>query len=163
MGKRYVSFTLGSGRYCLPVEQVLQIVRRESLIRIPKPPPLVEGVLNLRGEIVPVIDLRSRLAAPSSDEGAPRLGGSRKSRNDGAEYRRRVVVTRLGRRMYGLDVDDVREIVDLEEPATTPGNAAPLPELVAGVARGEGGEFMVLDLQGALGTDRRATGAPVEG
>ena len=61
MRKRYVSFSLAGGRYCIPVDQVLQILRLEDLIEIPKPPPYVEGVINLRGDIIPVVSLRARL------------------------------------------------------------------------------------------------------
>ncbi len=74
MRKRYVSFSLAAGSYCIPVDQVMQILRRENLIEVPKAPPFVEGVLNLRGDIIPVIDLRARLDISPAEGGAgPRL------------------------------------------------------------------------------------------
>jgi chemotaxis signal transduction protein len=167
MGKSYVSFTLGAGRFCLPVEQVVQIVRRENLIGIPRPLPSVEGAINLRGDVIPVLDLRPRLAAAVRGEGASRSPAGKKG-EPGAEYRRRVVITRLGGRLYGLDVDEVREIVDFDDASIARGGppdagaegagaaraGAEGPEtrsgLIAGVARGESGEFMLLDLARAL-------------
>jgi purine-binding chemotaxis protein CheW len=173
MGRAYVSFTIGTGRFCLPVEQVVQIVRRENLIGIPRPLPSVAGAINLRGEVIPVLDLRPRLAAAGE-----RAGWPAGKRDPAAEYRRRVVITRHGGRLYGLDVDDVREIVDFDDASITrPGapaagvdgggaNGDPAEgaradgagadgggarhSILAGVARGESGEFMLLDLAGAL-------------
>ena len=154
MGKAYVSFTLGIGRFCLPVEQVVQIVRRENLIAIPRPLPSVEGAINLRGDVIPVLDLRPRLAA--AWEWARRPSGGKKT--PGAEYRRRLIITRLGGRLYGLDVDEVREIVDFDDASISregpeqggrPGSTGGAG-LIAGVARGEGGEFLLLDLARAL-------------
>jgi purine-binding chemotaxis protein CheW len=147
MVKPYVTFTLGDTRWCLPVEQVVQIVRRENLSAVPKPAPFVEGVINIRGEIVPVFDLASRLAAA---RGEPLRDPSRRS---GAEYRRRVVVARLGSRLCGLDVDEVREIVDVDDAAL---DAAEPPVanggLVAGAVRVEGGPLMLLGLAAVLET-----------
>ena len=67
MGKRYVSFSLADVRYCIPVDEVMQILRLENLIAIPKPPPYVEGVINLKGDIIPVVSLRTRLEISTAD------------------------------------------------------------------------------------------------
>jgi purine-binding chemotaxis protein CheW len=148
MGKAYVCFSLGAARYCLPVEQVVQIVRRENLIGVPGSLPSVEGAINLRGDVIPVLDLRLRLAETVEADAAGRSPGGEER-----EYRRRVVIARLGGRLYGLDVDEVREIVDFEEASITPADGGVPGEghgLVAGVVRGEGGEIMLLDLARAL-------------
>lgn len=163
MGKSYVSFTVGVGRFCLPVEQVVQIVRRENLIGIPRPLPSVEGAINLRGDVIPVLDLRPRLGAAVTGEGSAR--STNVKGEPGAEYRRRVVITRLGGRLYGLDVDEVREIVDFDDADIARGGTpdavveaagaaragtAGAEGLVAGVARADSGEFLLLDLARAL-------------
>ncbi|HEY9595101.1 MAG TPA: chemotaxis protein CheW [Spirochaetia bacterium] len=152
MGKRYVSFSLAGARYGIPVDQVMQILRLENLIEVPKPPPYVEGVINLKGDIVPVVSLRTRLEigaggrAPSPD---PR--------------KRRVVVVRLGSRQYGLDVDEVNEIVDIDESGisrdatTVMGMRA---ELILGIARRADALYLVLDLPRVLGGTREVPGAP---
>ncbi len=111
MRKRYVSFSLAGGRYCIPVDQVLQILRLEDLIEIPKPPPFVEGVINLRGDIIPVVSLRARMEITGGDRGAD--GASRTPR------KRRVVIIRVDGKPYGLDVDEVREIVEIDEEGIT--------------------------------------------
>lgn len=161
MAKRFVSFTLAEGQYCIPVDQVLQIVRRENLIEIPKPPPYVEGVINLRGDIVPVVSLRARMSIAAAERGARREPDPRK---------RRVVITRLGSRSYGLDVDEVREMVDIDETtitrdATTMYGAR--AEFILGIARRDETLYIVLDLPRVLGTARDVPegirGAPQNG
>ncbi len=143
MGKRYVSFTLGDGRYCILVDHVQQIMRLENLIEVPKAPPSVEGAINLRGDIIPVVDLRSRLTAPP--DAGPRREIERR--------KRRVVISRLDNRTFGLDVDEVREIVDIDDAGISPepfADSGPAAALCAGIARGEGGTFMILDLPRVL-------------
>jgi len=147
MRKRYVSFALGGGRYCVPVEHVLQIMRLEGLIEIPKPPPFIMGVLNLRGDIIPVVSLRTRLELPA-DKG-PRAGPDPR--------RRRVVITRVNGKPYGLDVDEVREIVEIDENGITTDATNVLggrADFLLGIARREEGLYMVLDLPRVLGTAR---------
>jgi purine-binding chemotaxis protein CheW len=153
MGKRYVTFALAAGRYCVPVDQVHQIIRLENLIPIPKPPPYVEGVINLRGDIIPVIDLGNRLGIPPATRTGP---------IEPEQRRRRVIIVRLGARSYGLDVDEVREIVDIDE-ATITGDATTLfgarAEFVLGIARREESVYIVLDLPQVLAAGRDVPGA----
>ena len=143
MGRRFVSFALGSGKYCVPVEDVTQIVRHESILRIPKAPPFVEGVINIRGDIVPVINVRVRLGLAACED-------MRKAR---------IIVTRRGERLYGLLVDEVREIVDLEEKSITRDIAADLgtgAEFVWGIAEREKSLLVIVDLPSLLSPEREA-------
>jgi purine-binding chemotaxis protein CheW len=153
MRKRYVSFSLAGGRYCIPVDQVLQILRLEDLIQIPKPPPYVEGVINLRGDIIPVVSLRARLEITGGEAAAPGAQDQRK---------RRVVITRVGGKPYGLDVDEVREIVEIDEGGITTDATTMFgvrADFLLGIAQREEGVYMVLDLPRVLGTSRDLPGA----
>ncbi len=153
MSKRHVSFVLGGESYCVPVDQVLQILRSESILRIPKAPPFVVGVVNLRGDVIPVVDLHTRLGLRAEE----------------ALRRRRVVVVQVGRRGYGMLVDEVKEIVDLEEGAVTDEAAAlsgTRVEFVSAVAHRGESTYLILDLPkifsaGAVAI--RAAAAPGEG
>jgi purine-binding chemotaxis protein CheW len=153
MRNRYVSFSLAGGRYCIPVDQVLQILRLEDLIEIPKPPPYVEGVINLRGDIIPVVSLRARLEITGDEAAAKVVPDQRK---------RRVVITRVGGKPYGLDVDEVREIVEIEEGGISTEAATMFgvrADFLVGIAQREEGVYMVLDLPRVLGLNRELPGA----
>ena len=152
MRKRYVTFSLAESRYCVPVDQVLQILRLEGLIAIPKPPPFVEGVINLRGDIIPVVSLRARMDI---------TGGDHSSRGAPDPRKRRVVIIRLDGKPYGLDVDEVREIVDIDDEGVTTDATTMFgvrADFLQGIARRDEGVYLVLDLPRVLGTSRELPG-----
>jgi len=120
-----VSFGIGGSRWCLPVADVVQIVRNENVHALPHAQAPVAGVITLHDDVVPVVDLRERLAAERPADAAV------------AEKRRRILVVRFGGKTCGILVDEVRELVDLEEHRDA-GAAAPLADCAAGSAsRGE--------------------------
>jgi purine-binding chemotaxis protein CheW len=126
--ERFVIFTLGEEAYGLPIGAVEEVVRMpDQLTRVPKAPKFVEGVMNLRGRIVPVIDQRDRFQAPAAS----------------ASARRRVIITSVRGLQAGFAVDDVREILEF-----TPDQLRSTPELAA-----EGGK--TFDRVGTVSVDGR--------
>lgn len=104
-----VIFRLGAEEFGVPIMSVQEIVRvPESLTRVPKTPDFVEGVINLRGTVLPVIDQRKR------------LGLSAIERND----RQRIMVYLMGNLRTGFIVDSVAEVLRIPRQ-----NIAPTPEL----------------------------------
>lgn len=94
----WVTFALGVETFAFPVEAIAEIGRVGTITRVPDAPPAVRGILNLRGRVVPVVDLRLRLglAAPAPGHTA------------------RVLVATLRSRTIGLLVDGVAEVVRLD-------------------------------------------------
>ena len=91
-----VIFRLGAEEFGVPIMSVQEIVRvPETLTRVPKTPGFVEGVINLRGTVLPVIDQRARLGLPQIE------------RND----RQRIMVYLLGGKRTGFIVDSVAEVL----------------------------------------------------
>ena len=139
VGRRFVSFGIGGSRWCFPVAAVVQIVRHENVHDLPNAQAPVAGVITLHGDVVPVVDLRERLALePSSDDGA---GGKK----------RRILVVRLAGRAYGILVDEVRELVDLEEGGDADVRV-PLPACASGCALRGGERLPILDIAQAMGS-----------
>jgi purine-binding chemotaxis protein CheW len=96
--EQVVVFRLGSEEFGVPIATVQEIVRvPETLTRVPKAPPFVEGVINLRGTVLPVIDQRRRLNLPDIE------------RND----RQRIMVYALNGKRTGFIVDSVTEVLKL--------------------------------------------------
>jgi purine-binding chemotaxis protein CheW len=131
---------LGADPYALPVERVREIVRMRSITPVPRVPAAVRGVLSLRGEIVQVIDLRSRLGMPPNPDDAPR--------------RRIVVLNGEEGQLTGLLVDRVSEVLRLRDEELRPPAARDAATVSALAPHGEG--FLsvfdverVLDLSGA--------------
>ncbi|HEV2596344.1 MAG TPA: chemotaxis protein CheW [Sphingomicrobium sp.] len=94
--EQFVLFQLGEEHYGLPIACVSEVVAPpEKLTKLPKAPKFIDGVMNLRGQIVPVIDLRRRFEAAASGSGA----------------KRRIIVVRLGTSLAGFIVDSVSEVL----------------------------------------------------
>lgn len=107
-----VSFTIGSEEFGVDILKVQEINRMVEVTRVPQAPPYVEGVINLRGKVIPIIDLRKRfnLEAKEYDKNT------------------RIVVVDIGGTIMGMVVDSVSEVLRL--PSDT---IEPPPEIAAGV------------------------------
>lgn len=114
--EQMVVLDVGEESYGIPVQRVREIVRVPPITRVPNGPAFLEGVINLRGQVIPVMDLRKHLGIPSGSE-------TRSSR---------VVVSELGSHTVGLMVDAVSEVVMV---ATT--EIEPPPTLIAGANDGQ--------------------------
>ena len=64
---KYLTFTLGTETYAIPVLQVREIFRHTTITAVPQMPPYVKGVLNLRGKIIPIVDLRLKFELGSAE------------------------------------------------------------------------------------------------
>lgn len=126
-----VIFRLGAEEFGVPIMSVQEIVRvPEVLTRVPKTPAFVEGVINLRGTVLPVIDQRSRLGLPTIE------------RND----RQRIMVYTIGGLRTGFIVDSVAEVLRISssdiEPA--PELSAEQGRLIGQVAKLDGDRRLVM-------------------
>jgi purine-binding chemotaxis protein CheW len=112
---RHVVFRLERDRYALPLSAIREVVVAPAeYTRVPRAPPTMKGVMNLRGRVVPVIDLRTLL-------GVQAVGVAN-----------RVILLELGRRELGLLITDVDGIEVIEK--VTPSTARTGP-VVRGLAR----------------------------
>lgn len=106
-----VTFSLMGEVFGLPILDVREIIRMTEITPVPQAPGFVEGVINLRGQILPVVDLRKRFGITPKE-------------NDDTT---RIVVVELSHAAVGLIVDSVSEVLRI--PADV---VAPPPSLVAG-------------------------------
>ena len=132
-----VVFRLGDEAFSLKLHEVREIIMAGLVTPVPRAPSFIDGVLNLRGEVMPVIDLRDRFGLP------------RKERTSLT----RIIITPIGGVHTGLVVDSVEEVknVDyrrLEEPPRV--TAAGANAYITKVARTEAGMVFLLDIQQLL-------------
>jgi purine-binding chemotaxis protein CheW len=140
---RLITFRVGPETFVLDIMAVRQIIPYSGSTSVPTAPSFVEGIIVLRSEVIPIIDLRERLY--------PRAGAR-------AEQPL-VLITRSSAGTIGLKVDEVRRIVNIDASALlTP------PPLVRGI-RGElliaviphGNEvYLLIDLENVLTSDEKA-------
>ena len=138
--QQVVVFRLEQTSYAVPIAAVHEIVRPQAVTAVPHPPPCVLGVIDLRGLIIPVLDLRQRC-------GMPAVAASRDTR---------VVVVQVEGRNIGLQVDAVSEVIVLAAEAIVSAvglvRGAESASLLLGVARVEERLILLLDLARVVDT-----------
>ena len=92
---RYLTFTLGEDTYGLELMDVIDIITMQNITTIPHVPPYVRGVINLRGKIIPVVDIRMKFGLPCVDY----------------DDRTCIIVVKLDNVEAGMIVDRVSEVV----------------------------------------------------
>lgn len=132
-----VVFKLGQEEYGIPITQVQEINRLTTPTKIPKAPVFVEGVINLRGKIIPVVDLRKRFGLAQEEH-------SEESR---------IVVADIAGNTIGVTVDSVNEVIRIPvaniEP--TPSIATNIgSEYLSGVGKVNDRLLILLDLNKIL-------------
>lgn len=111
-------FRLGDDLFAIDIMRIKEIIRPQKLSALPKAPTFVEGVTNLRGTVIPVIDLRKRFDMPPREE----------------SLLVRLLIVAVAGQLLGLVVDDVTEVV------TVPVKDIKPPPQVAG---GVGAEYLI--------------------
>src|SRR5262249_42867527 len=95
--RQYLTFRLGDGEYGVPILDVREIKGQPTITPLPNAPPYLSGVMNLRGMIVPVVDLRVRFALPDA-------------RSDRFTV---VVLVSVDAKIVGMVVDAVSDVLDI--------------------------------------------------
>jgi purine-binding chemotaxis protein CheW len=106
MEEQLVVFQLSGEAYGVNVAQVQSIIPMQEIVYVPGAPAFVEGVINLRGAVIPVVDLRNRFQIPHPD-------------ND-QDKKAVIVITELNELQVGLIVDRVTEVTKIPEAAIEP-------------------------------------------
>jgi purine-binding chemotaxis protein CheW len=142
---QFLTFRLGNETYGLNILRVKEIRGWVPVTAIPQSPPHVLGILNLRGAVVPIVDLRRRFELAS------------------AEFTPVTVVIVLslqtpkgGARECGVVVDSVSDVVDLEASGIRPApalNGHSLANYILGVAESDDRMVMLMDIEGLLQQD----------
>ena len=139
MGEKYVVFQIGEGHYSIPLAEVSQIIRYENVTDVPTAPPFVDGVINVGGDVVPVVNLRTRFALD-------RMNLTRKHR---------VIIVQKQEIRYGILVDGVLEILDLDADSIAPEAASVFgmkSEFVRGIVKIRDYLLVLLDIFKVLST-----------
>lgn len=134
-----VVFQLASEYYAVDIHQVREIIRVPDITRVPRTPDFVEGVINLRGSVIPIIDLRKRFGMEAGE----------------ADDEQRIVVVELEDKTLGVIVDAVTEVLRIDQGNIEP----PSPYIVSldtqyitGIARLDERLVILLDVDRVLST-----------
>ena len=126
-----MTFALGEHRFALPGGAVVEVVRLVAAATLPGAPAIVEGVVNVRGTLAAVVDIRARFALPAA----------------ALDPDQHLIIARAGPRLVALRVDRALELVGIPDDAIEPvDQIAPGTRLGAGLARLSDGVLVIQDL-----------------
>lgn len=140
-GGKFLTFALGNEEYGIPIQKVKEIIGIMDITNIPKTPQFIKGVINLRGKIIPVMDLRLK------------FGLEEKAYNQ----RTCIIVVEVNiaesKRMMGIVVDTVSEVVNIQS-----GEIEPPPrysthvdnEFLIGMGKVKGKVILLLEIEQVL-------------
>lgn len=141
--EQLVVFDLGEEVYGVDISRVQEIIRMQAITQVPGAPHFVEGVINLRGKIIPVIDLHRRFGLPESD----------------ARRSSRIVVVETEGRVIGMVVDAVSEVLRIASSAVEPPSPIVVgadSDYIRGIAKLESRLIILLQLDRVLTSEQKA-------
>jgi len=134
-------FTVGYEEYAIDIMQIMEIIRPQKVTRIPNAPDVVEGVINLRGRVVPIVDLRKKFGAD------PEAADPKKVR---------IIILRITDKVLGAVVDEVAEVIYMrtDQIESTPDAVKGVDsEYLKGVGKVGERLMVVLDVDRLLSTE----------
>lgn len=137
---KYLTFFLGDESYAIDIEFVTEIIGIQAVTYVPELPEYIKGIINLRGKIIPIMDVRARF------------------RKEPRDYNERtsIIVIDIRDLSIGLIIDTVSEVIDIPEK-----DIAPPPQFskeyghhyIQGVAKVENGIKLLLDCEKLISLD----------
>ncbi|AIS52298.1 chemotaxis protein CheW [Thermoanaerobacter kivui] len=114
MTNQIVVFKLNNEDFCVDINQVIEIIRLQTIIKVPDAPSFVEGITNLRGTVIPIVDLKKRFNLPLSEK------------NDN----NRIIVVNVTNKPVGFIVDSVTEVLHVDE-----SSIQEAPDIIKGIGK----------------------------
>ncbi|HOT76945.1 MAG TPA: chemotaxis protein CheW [Candidatus Wallbacteria bacterium] len=140
--QQLVSFRLGVEEYGVSIMKVQEIIRMQEITKVPQMPDFIEGIINLRGNVIPIIDLRKRFGLSCAEK----------------TIDSRIVVVSVRERIVGIIVDGVSEVLRLSEEQIEPPPPAVSTagrEYIKGVGKLEKRLLILLDIDKILSSEEQ--------
>ncbi len=144
---KYLTFTLAGEEYGIGILKIKEIIGMMPITSVPQTPPFIKGVINLRGKVIPVMDLRLRFGMPATDY----------------SERTCIIVVEIpggdGTVQVGIVVDAVSEVLNIkaEDMEATPSFGTRLnTDFLLGMAKMNGGIKILLDIDRVLSSEESA-------
>jgi purine-binding chemotaxis protein CheW len=142
LGGKYLTFFLAGEEYGIEILRVQEIISMMPVTRVPRTPPYIRGVINLRGKVIPIVDLRAKFGMPAS-----------------AEPEQVMIVVQVAGVQIGVVADTVSEVASIavENIDPTPDFGAKFQtEFLLGLSTSNGRLRLLLDIERVLSTEEVA-------
>ncbi|MBN2406352.1 MAG: chemotaxis protein CheW [Elusimicrobia bacterium] len=143
--RQLVSFKIAEEEFGVQITSVREIIRMQEITKVPRMPDFVEGMINLRGNIIPIIDLRKKFNLKIKDK----------------DKDTRIMVVKVANKTAGFIVDAVEEVIRLKEDSIEPppdiGDSVKTSYL-SGIGKlSQGRMLMLVNLDNILSSEEHAT------
>ena len=138
LGGKYLTFFLAGEEYGVEILRVQEIISMMPITRVPRTPPCIRGVINLRGKVIPIMDLREKFGMPAA-----------------AEPEQVMIVVQVAGVQIGIVADKVSEVASIaaEDIDPTPDFGAGFrTEFLRGLGKSNGRLRLLLDIERVLST-----------
>ncbi len=140
--RQFISFSVGDEEYGLELLRVKEVIRIREITWLPKAPTFVKGIINLRGDVIPIIDLRDKFGLPAKENTAMT----------------RVIVVEVESRLMGMVVDSASQVVripadQIDPPPPVLGGFS--QEFITGVGKMEDKLVILLNIDAILTVDEK--------
>jgi purine-binding chemotaxis protein CheW len=145
MERQLVVFELANEHYGVDIAAVESIIKMQDITVVPHTPDYIEGVTNLRGTVLPVVDLRTRFGLPRQE----------------ATHDTRIVVVDVGGTKVGMVVDAVTEVLRVSSEAIEPPSSLVMSNLssfINGIAKVDSRLVILIDVRKAILTEEMLSG-----
>jgi purine-binding chemotaxis protein CheW len=135
-----VSFELNGQPFGAPLSGIQEIIRHPGVVKVPRTPDFIEGIINLRGHVIPVIDIKRRFGMPSGE----------------STQSSRIIVAELAGAKAGLEVDSVSRVLSVSDAVfeKAPAIVSGISErFISGVVKSRDGMLIVLELDHILSAE----------
>ena len=142
-GRQYLTFALGAEEYGVEILKVQEIKGYSAITPIPNTPSYVKGVMNLRGSIIPIVDLRAKLSMPETTYNQFTV----------------IIVVRVGAKTVGVVVDAVSDVLNipLKDIQPTPDFGSQVDaRFISGLAKASERLVVLLDIEKVLAAEGAA-------
>jgi purine-binding chemotaxis protein CheW len=147
--RQLVVFDLNEEAYGVDISQVREIIRMQEITRVPRAPEFIEGVINLRGKVIPVVDLRARFSMPGTE------------RTD----EHRIVVVDVDGQDIGMVVDAVTEVSRIPSDSIEPPSSVITTddsEYLTGIVKTDDKLIILLDIAKVISDSEASALAEVQ-
>ena len=134
---QYLAFSIEEESYGIDIARVTEIIGLQRCTEVPDVPGWIRGVINLRGKVIPIMDVRKRFGLSFRED----------------DDRTCIVVVQVGEEQVGLVVDRVQEVMDLPHGSLDQNRSEKAASYVRGMAHVEGRVLIVLDIDEVLGVN----------
>lgn len=137
---KYLTFELNREFYGIPILKVREIIGLMPITGVPQTPEFTKGVINLRGKVIPVVDLRLKFSMPQAEYNSETC----------------IIVVDIDQVMLGIIVDRVSEVLDVSPDqleATPHFGSAVRTEFILGLAKTEDQVYILLDINDVMNSE----------